>query len=108
MDINDYIMQIKDLIHLLDTYPMDELLPDLFQQFKTTSHHCFHHAILDLEQDYYLSWQSDLTCLSLCVKVTKIKCIQEQAQQWDAPSPDDPTIIALCTTIANQHSTLLV
>jgi len=46
------------------------------------------------------------TCLSLCAIVTKIKCIQEQAQ-WDAPSPKDPTILALWATIMKQNSILL-
>jgi len=63
----------------------DELLPDLFCEFKSIPRHYFHKAILDLKQDYYLGWQLDLTCLMLCAKVTEIKCIQEQAQQWDAP-----------------------
>jgi len=88
-------MQVEDLINLLGPYPTDELLPDLFQEFKTVPCHYFHKAILDLEQDYYLGWQLNITCLSLCTKVTEIKRIQEQAQQWEAPVPDDPTILAL-------------
>jgi len=54
VDINDYIMQIEDLIQLLGPYPMDKLLPNLFQQFKTVPCYYFHKAIVDLEQDYYL------------------------------------------------------
>jgi len=107
MDINNYIMQIEDLIQLLGPYPMDELLPDLFQQFKTIRCYYFHKAIVDLEQDYYLGCCHDINCLSLCAMVTKIKCIQEQAQQWDAPSPEDPTILVLHTTIVKQNSILL-
>jgi len=41
-----------------------------------------------------------LTCFNLCAHVIEIWCIQEQAQQWDAPPPDDPNLQAL-------HSTLL-
>jgi len=105
--MNEYIMQVEDLIHLLGSYPTDELLPDLFHEFKSIPQHYFHKTILDLEQDYYLGCQPDLTCLTLCAKVTKIKRIQEQAQQWDAPSPDDPTILALHSTIVQQQSALL-
>jgi len=100
-------MQVKDLIHLLGPYPTDELLPDLFREFQTINHHYFHKAILNLEQAYYLGNHNDLTCLTLCMKVAEIKCIQEQACQWDAPFPDDPTILALCTTIMQQNSMLL-
>jgi len=106
-DINEYVMQVEDLIQLLGPYPTDELLPDLFQQFKTVPCHYFNKAIVNLEQDYYLGRHSDLTCLMLCATVTEIKRIQEQACQWDAPSPDDPTILALCSTIAHQNTALL-
>jgi len=101
-------MQVEDLTNLLGHYPTNKLLPDLFKEFKTVPRHYFHKAIFNIEQDYYLGCQMDLTCLSLCAKVMEIKCIQEQAQQWDAPSPKDPTILALHSTIAQQHSALLV
>jgi len=39
--------------------------------------------------------------------VTEIKWFQEQACQWDAPSPDDPTILALQSTIAHHNTALL-
>jgi len=106
-DIADYITQVTDLIQLLGPYPTDELLPDLFRQFKSVPRHYFHKAISDIEQDYYLGRLPDLNCLSLCVTVTKIKRIQEQAQQWDTPSPDEPSILALRATISQQNQTLL-
>jgi len=107
MDFNNYIMQVEDLINLLGPYPTNELLPDLFHQFKTINCHYFHKALLDLEQDYYLGQATDLTCFSLCTNITAIKQIQEQVQQWDALSLDNPTILTLQTTITNQHSALL-
>jgi len=106
-DLNEYIMQIEDFIHLLGPYPTDELLPDLFREFKSIPRHYFNKAILDLEQDYYLGRQPDLTCLTLCAKVTEIKRIQEQAQQWDAPIPEDPNIMALRSTIVQQQTALI-
>jgi len=106
-DLNDYIMQVEDLIYLLGPYLTDELLPALFCEFKMINCHYFHKALFDLEQTYYLGNQQDVSCLTLCAKVTEIKCIQEQAQQLDTPSPDDPTILALHATIAQQNSTLL-
>jgi len=48
-------MQVEDLINLLGPYPTDELLLDLFMEFKTIPHHYFHKAILDLKQDTTLA-----------------------------------------------------
>jgi len=40
-----------------------------------------------------------LTCLTLCAKAITICQIQEQAQQWDAPAPDDINLQALCSML---------
>jgi len=105
-DLNTYVTQSKDLLQLLGSAPTTEFLPNLFWQFKSIPCYYFNKAIMDLEQHYYLGNEPGLTCLSLCAKVVKIQCIQEQAQQWDAPAPNDQHLQALHFTLASHHQIL--
>jgi len=99
IDLDNYIMQVKDLLQLLRSMPITELISDLFWQFKSIPCYYFNKAITDLEQHYYLSSEQGLTCRSLCAKVIEIWYIQEQAQQWDTPAPDDHNLQALFSTL---------
>jgi len=105
-DLNDYIAQVEDLLQLLGSTSTTELLPDLFRQLKLLPHYYFNKAITDLEQCYYLGNERGLTCPQLCVKAIKIRRIQEQAQQWDVPNPEDSTLQALQSTLLTHHQVI--